>query len=148
MQPVSPFSLDRYLGTWYEIARLPNSFEKDLTNVTATYSINKNGMVKVLNSGFNTRKQKQSTAIGKAKFAEKNDIGHLRVSFFWVFYGDYIVLDLDSEYHYALVASSHKYLWILSRTRILEQSILDRLIDKARKNGFDTDKLYFTPQDR
>jgi apolipoprotein D and lipocalin family protein len=147
-QPVSGFELNRYLGKWYEIARLPFKYEKDLVNVTATYSLRKDGKVKVVNEGYKgTKDGKHKVATGKAKFGKSTDQGYLRVSFFWIFYGDYIIVDIDENYTYALVASSPKYLWILSREPKMEKVILDSLIEKAQKLGFDTSRLYFTPQE-
>jgi apolipoprotein D and lipocalin family protein len=146
MKPVFNFELNKYLGNWFEIARLPASFENNLIEVTATYSLNKNGKVKVENSGINKNTTKMKIAIGKAKIAKTIDIGYLKVSFFWPFYADYLILELDSNYQYAMVASSQKYLWILSRTPKMEKGILDNLIEKAKSLGFATDKLYFTPQ--
>lgn len=146
MEPVLNFDLNKYLGKWYEIARLPASFEKNLIEVTATYSIMKNGKVKVENAGINNKTSKAKKAIGKAKIAKTQDIGYLKVSFFGPFYADYIILELDSDYQYAMVASSKKYLWILSRTPKLDKEIMDKLIEKARSLGFEIDKLYFTPQ--
>jgi apolipoprotein D and lipocalin family protein len=147
-QPVSNFELNRYLGKWYEIARLPFKYEKDLVNVTATYSLRKDGKVKVVNEGFkNTKNGKHKVAKGKAKFGKNLDLGYLRVSFFGPFYGDYIIVELDPEYTYAMVASTSKYLWILSRESRMDKAVLDTLIKKAQKLGFDTNRLYFTPQD-
>ncbi|MHB9028105.1 MAG: lipocalin family protein [Candidatus Latescibacterota bacterium] len=147
-QAVTGFDLNRYLGKWYEIARLPNSFEKDLVYVTATYSLRGDGKVRVLNRGYKkTKDGKHALANGKAKFKSRPDIGHLRVSFFGPFYADYIIVALDSDYKYALVASSPKYLWILSREPRLSQDVLDSLIIKSQTLGFDTDKLYYTPQE-
>jgi apolipoprotein D and lipocalin family protein len=142
--PVTPFIAEKYLGTWYEIARLPNSFEKDMTHVTATYSLKENGKVKVVNKGLLNEKQKE--AIGKAYLAGVPNEGFLKVSFFGPFYADYIIVDLDENYTYAMVASSLEYLWILSREPVLDKVVLDKLLEKAKKLGFDTSKLYFTPQ--
>ncbi len=148
MKPVQDFEIDRYLGKWYEIARLPNWFEKDLVRVTATYEILQNGKVKVINEGYNPKKKKYSKAEGKAKFARSEHIGHLKVSFFGPFYADYKIIALDrKEYNYALVASSSKYLWILSRTPQLDNNTTNMLVDKAKSFGFDVGNLYFTPQD-
>jgi apolipoprotein D and lipocalin family protein len=148
LEPVSGFDLNRYLGKWYEIARLPNPFEKELVNVTATYSLRSDGKVKVVNEGYKqTRLGKHKVAVGKAKFAKSPDRGYLRVSFFWIFYGDYVIIELDPDYHYAMVASSHKYLWILAREPKMDSAVLDNLIKRAQELGFDTSKLYFTPQD-
>jgi apolipoprotein D and lipocalin family protein len=147
-EPVSGFELNRYLGKWYEIARLPVSFEKGLVNVTATYSLRKDGKVKVVNEGFkNAKDGKHKVAKGKAKFGGSPDQGYFRVSFFWPFYADYIIVELDPGYAYAMVASSPKYLWILSREPKMDKNVLNTLIEKAGKLGFDTSKLYFTPQD-
>jgi apolipoprotein D and lipocalin family protein len=144
--PVKGFSLDRYLGTWYEIVRMPVSFEKDLINVTATYTLRKDGSVEVLNQGYKNNKKK--IAHGKAKFASSPDIGHLRVSFFWPFYADYIIIGLDETYTFAMVTSnSRKYLWILSRTPKLDQTIVDGLLAKAKELGFDTQRLISVQQE-
>jgi len=148
--PVSGFELDRYLGKWYEIARYPHSFEKGLVNVTATYTMRDDGKVDVLNEGDKNNKDgKHKTAHGKAKFAGQKDVGHLKVSFFLFFYGDYIILELDKQnYQYAMVVSdSYKYFWILSRTPKLDENILNSLLDKAKELGFEMDKIYMVPQD-
>jgi apolipoprotein D and lipocalin family protein len=148
-EPVSGFDLNRYLGKWYEIARIPTSFEKGLVNVTATYSLRQDGKVQVINEGYKeTGKGKHKTAKGKAKLAAKPDSGYLKVSFFGPFYADYIIIDLDlQQYDYAMVASSYDYLWILSRQPKMEKDIYDKLIEKASKLGFDTSRLYLVPQD-
>jgi apolipoprotein D and lipocalin family protein len=146
--PVDSFELAKYLGTWYEIARMPAPFEKALVGVTATYSMRTDGKVSVLNQGYkNTKDGKKSIARGKAKFAGDLAKGHLKVSFFWIFYGDYIIVDLDREnYRYALVVSPPKYAWILSRKPMLDKAILDRLIEKVKGLGYDTSKLIMVPQ--
>ncbi|MHB9030694.1 MAG: lipocalin family protein [Candidatus Latescibacterota bacterium] len=147
-EAVSGFDLNRYLGKWYEIARLPFKYEDGLVNVTATYSLRDDGKVKVVNEGYQgTKGGKRSVAVGKAKFASSPDKGHLRVSFFWIFYADYTIIALDPEYRWALVGSSHKYLWILAREPHLDKTILDSLISHAYEMGFDTDRLIFTTQD-
>jgi lipocalin len=146
IKPVSPFELSRYLGRWYEIARLPAWFERDMTHVTATYSLKKNGMVRVENAG--NKKGKPKTAIGKAKFADEKTVGYLKVAFFWNFYAGYKIIDLDTvNYRYAMVGSSLDYLWILCREPKLDKRILTALVENAQKLGFDTGKLYFTPQE-
>jgi len=147
-EPVTGFDINRYLGKWYEIARMPVWFEKGLVNVTATYSLMDDGKVKVVNAGHkNTKDGKIKVANGKAKFGNSTDRGYFRVTFFWPFYGDYIIVDLDPDYRYAVVASSPEYLWILSREPKMEKELLNSLVEKAKKLGFDTDKLYFTPQE-
>lgn len=146
-KPVQQFEIDKYLGKWYEIARLPTWFEKDMTNVTATYTLMKNGKVKVENAGI--KKGKQKLAVGKAKIAQDAGIGYLKVAFFLWFYADYIIIDLDKEnYKYAMIASSKDYLWILCREPKIDANILESLVSKAEKMGFDIGKLYYTPQDK
>ena len=148
MVPVQDFEIEKYLGKWYEIARLPNWFEKDLIKVTATYEFLNNGKVKVTNEGYHIRKNKYSTATGKAKFAGAEHVGHLKVSFFRPFYADYKIIELEKEgYRYALVASSSKYLWILSRSPQLDKKTTEMLVKEADSLGFEVEKLYFTPQD-
>jgi apolipoprotein D and lipocalin family protein len=144
LQPVPNFNLQRYLGKWYEIARMPASFEKGLDSVTAFYSLKTNGMVKVENAGKKNGKSKR--AIGKAKFYGNTAVGYLRVSFFGPFYADYKIVVLDPDYRYAMVASSYKYLWILCREPKLDQAILHDLTDKAKTLGFDVARLYYTLQ--
>ena len=142
VEVVSGFDLDRYLGTWYEIARLDHSFERGLTNVTATYSLRDDGGVKVLNRGYDTSKQRWDEAEGKAYFLGDEDVGQLKVSFFGPFYGGYNVVELDSDYRYSLVAGPDRsYLWILARTPELDEATLERLVAKARELGFPTDEL-------
>lgn len=140
--PVQNFEAQRYLGQWYEIARLDHSFERDMQSVTANYSMNKDGSIKVLNRGFNTKDKEWSEAKGKAKFVNAQDVGHLKVSFFGPFYGSYIVAELADDYSYSLVTGPNTdYLWILSRTPTLDEAIYSSLIQKAERLGFDTQGL-------
>lgn len=143
VEPVKNFKLQRYLGTWYEIARLDHSFERGLSRVTAEYSLRDDGGVKVINRGYDAAEKKWSEADGKAYFVDDEDTGYLKVSFFGPFYGAYVVFELDeADYQYALVAGPDtSYLWILARTPTLDPVIQRALIDKARARGFDTDKL-------
>ena len=146
---VKALDLNRYLGKWYEIARFPHSFEKNLVGVTATYRLKEDGMIEVLNEGFkNTLDGEHSQAIGKAKIPNKLEPGKLRVSFFWIFYADYFVLELDEEnYQYAMIgSSSDKYFWILCRTPQMDETVYNMLLDKARKRGYHLEKLYKVPQ--
>lgn len=147
--PVTGFELERYLGTWYEIARFPHTFEKNLVGVTATYSMKDNGMVKVANAGYKyTLDGKFKTATGKAKFAGDPNTGHLKVSFFLFFYGDYQILKLDKEnYEWALVGgSTGNYLWILSRNPQLDDKIYQELLNEAISRGYDLSMLEKVPQ--
>lgn len=149
---VQSFDPNQYVGTWYEIARLDNRFEKGLEQVTATYSLQTDGTLKVVNRGFNPDKKDWSEAIGKAKFADPPNAdgrrtGRLKVSFFGPFYGDYNILVLDQPYYnYALVSSGRDYLWILSRTPQLTYPIKQHLMAKAKALGFATDQLLFIRQ--
>ena len=147
IKPITGFELDRYLGTWYEIARLDHSFERGLSKVTADYSMREDGGVRVINRGYNAEKNKWNEAEGKAYFVSTPDIGKLKVSFFGPFYGGYNILALDKEnYQYSLVAGPGlNYLWILARTPDLEQSIIIELVKKAQSLGFPVkDLMYVT----
>lgn len=143
---VKELDLQRYLGTWYEIARFDHRFERDLAGVTATYSMREDGKIRVLNQGYkNTLDGKLSVAEGKAKLTDEP--GKLKVSFFWIFYADYFVMELDENYQWALIGSkSDKYLWILSRTPKLEEPVKNYILDKARNRGYDTSKLIWVEQ--
>jgi len=143
---VKELNLQRYLGTWYEIARFDHRFERGLVGVTATYSIRDDGKIKVLNQGYeNTLDGKLSVAEGKAKLTDEP--GKLKVSFFWIFYADYYILDLDENYQWALIgSSSDKYLWILSRTPKLEDNVKNLILHKAAKRGYDMSKLIWVEQ--
>ena len=139
---VEKLDIKKYLGTWFEIARKPNYFEQGLSCITATYSLKENGKIDVLNKGHNGSKFK--IASGTAKIPDTNEPAKLKVSFFGPFYADYQVIDLDSNYQYALIGEpSREYLWILSRKPLLEQSIIDNLINKAQSLGYDTKDLIF-----
>lgn len=136
---VEDFELSRYLGTWYEIARLPHRFERDLQQVTATYTLLDNGKIEVLNRGFNTKKQKWSEARGTAWVPSQEAPSELRVSFFWPFSAAYRVIWLDANYTLAIVtSSSFSYFWILSRTPQIPQQTYEHLISQAAEWGFDT----------
>lgn len=144
---VDNFKLDSYLGTWYEIARTDNRFEKGLEQVTAHYSLNENGTVKVVNKGFDPEKNKWKQAEGKAKFREKETDGKLKVSFFGPFYADYNIMELDENYQYALVIGDNlDYLWILSRETSIPEDVKENYLEKAKELGFDTGKLIWVNQ--
>lgn len=146
--PVDGFELNKYLGKWYEIARLDHSFERGLDNVTAEYFLRDDGGVRVINKGFSTAENKWKEAEGKAYFVGKPEEGYLKVSFFGPFYGAYIVFELDKEdYQYTFVTSYDKsYLWLLARTPAVSDALLDRFVQKAAELGFATDKLIFPKQ--
>lgn len=143
---VSNLDVNRFMGSWYEIARYEHSFEKGMTHVKASYSLLPDGTIRVLNSGMKNGKKKEIE--GKARKKKgSNSNSKLEVSFFLWFYSDYFVFELDDNYQYAVIgSSSDKYLWILSRTPQLPQSTINDLLVKIKKRGYDTSKLYFVPQ--
>ncbi len=145
VKPVDNFSLEKYLGQWYEIARLDHSFERGLSRVTANYSLRDDGGVRVLNRGYSEKEKRWKEAEGKAYFVQKPNKGYLKVSFFGPFYGSYIVFELDHEdYQYSLVCGPNtSYLWVLARSGEIKQELKDILIAKAATLGFDTSKLIF-----
>jgi len=145
VKPVENFKSEKYLGRWYEIARLDHSFERGLTRVAADYSLLANGGVRVINRGYSIKDKTWKEIEGKAYFVERSDQGYLKVSFFCPFYGSYIVFELDHEhYQYALVCGPDKsYLWILARAPEINRDTLAVLTAKAAKLGFDTGKLIF-----
>jgi len=147
---VDGFELDRYLGTWYEIARLDHRFERGLTNVTANYSLRQDSGVRVLNRGYREESGEWREAEGKAYFVDAPDIGRLKVSFFGPFYGAYNIIALDKDgYRFAMVAGPNRsYLWILARDPRLDPAIVDTLIGQARSLGFPTDELIFVRHER
>lgn len=146
--PVDHFNAERYLGTWYEIARLDHSFERGLIRVTATYSPRDDGGIRVLNRGYSEKEGVWKESEGRAYFVQGSDRGYLKVSFFGPFYGSYIVFELDqANYQYAVVSGPDKsYLWILARTPQMENALRDSLVAKAAALGFDTSKLNFVDQ--
>ncbi len=145
---IKNFDVNRYLGMWYEVARLPHSFENGLDRVTATYTLRDDGTIGVLNKGFNTEKGEWKEANGKAWIPDTTAGALLKVSFFWIFSSDYKVIALDTvNYSYAMVtSSSKKYLWILSRSPQLETSLYDYLIQKADEWSFNISAIYKVPQ--
>jgi apolipoprotein D and lipocalin family protein len=148
LPPVSGFDLNRYLGTWYEIFRLPHRFEKDLIRVTATYSLRPDGKIAVLNRGFKPAKNKWSEARGKAWIPDSGIPARLKVSFFWPFSAEYKIIRLDPDYRWALVTSgSTDYLWLLSRTPKMEVAVVDSLIGYIREKGFEVSRLIHVEQE-
>lgn len=148
VKPCTGFDSNRYLGKWYEIARLDHSFERGLEQVSAEYSLREDGGIKVLNRGFSSEDKRWKEAEGKAFFVGEKDVGHLKVSFFGPFYGSYVIFELDKEdYQYAFVCGSKtSYLWLLSRTPTVNDELKANFIIQAKKLGFDIDKLIFVNQ--
>lgn len=146
---VENFDVNKYLGTWYEIARFDFRFEKNLNNVSAQYSLNEKGNVIVLNSGYNFIEKEWKKADGLAKFRGNKDIAALKVSFFGPFYSGYNVVALDENYQYALIAGKNlDYLWILSRTKDIPETIKTDYLKIAEEIGYDTSKLIWVTHDR
>ena len=149
IEPVTDFDADRYLGTWYEIARLDHPFERGLTDVSATYGRRDDGAIAVLNKGWDTDAGAWDSAEGRAVFVEDPGTGFLKVSFFGPFYGAYVVFELDEDYQHALVSGPNRdYLWLLARDPELDAAVVDRLIARAARAGFDTEALIRVTHER
>ena len=144
IQPVNNFEINKYLGTWYEIARLDHSFEEGMQNVTANYSMRDDGGIKVVNSGYRVEEKEWSSAEGVAYFmneSKKNE-AYLKVSFFRPFYASYVVFEVDKDYQYAFIGGNSKeYLWLLSRTKTVDPAIKNRFISEAKAKGYKTEEL-------
>lgn len=149
VEPVSGFELPRYLGTWYEIARLDHSFERGLSRVTAEYSMRDDGGVRVINRGWSEKDGKWEEAEGRAYFVDTPDIGHLKVSFFGPFYSTYAIFGLDqNNYEYAWVSGHNTdYLWLLARSPQVSDELLEAFRLRAGQLGFDTDGLIYVSHD-
>lgn len=147
--PVSGFKLERYLGTWYEVARLDHSFERGLSRVTAEYRLRDDGGVAVLNRGYSKADQEWKQAEGKAYFVNTDSEGYLKVSFFGPFYGSYVIFELDHEnYQYAFVSGPDTdYLWLLSRTPSVSREVMQKFAVMAKARGFDTSDLIYVQQE-
>lgn len=143
---VKQLDIPLFMGKWYEIARFNHFFEKDMTHVTAEYTLEEDGKIRVVNKGIKNGKPKEIT--GKAKQPNPKEYpGRLKVSFFLWFYSDYYIFELEENYQYALIgSSSDKYLWILSRTPEMPQEQLDKFLENIRKRGYDLSKLIFVEQ--
>jgi len=144
---VKPFEKDRYLGKWYEIARMDFKFEKNLNQVTADYSSNPDGSIRVDNRGFNYKKKEWKESIGKAKFVKGPDVARFKVSFFGPFYSGYNVIAIDPAYKHALVVGNNlKYLWILSREKTIPAAVREDYLKQATALGYEVDNLVWTEQ--
>lgn len=145
LEAVPHVELTKYLGKWYEIAHLPFKFEDGCSDITATYTLNKDSSISVLNECTKNGKTKQ--AKGKAKVVDKTSGAKLKVTFFWPFYGDYWIIKLSDNYTYSVVGTpNRRYLWILSRTPQMDETLYSQLIDFAKTKGFDVEKLIKTNQ--
>ena len=143
--PVKEFELEKYLGKWFEIARLDHSFESGLEQVTAEYSMQEDGGVRVINRGYSRKDDEWREAEGKTYFVGKKSEGYLKVSFFGPFYGSYVVFELDRDnYQYAFVCGPNtSYLWLLSRTPVVNNEILTRFVAETKRLGFATEELIY-----
>lgn len=148
IKPVERFQADRYLGTWYEIARIDHRFEKGLSQVTAQYSLRDDGGIKVVNRGYSAKDGKWKESVGKAYFVDGKDKGYLKVSFFGPFYGSYIVFGLEeTNYRYALVSGPDtSYFWLLSRSKDMDPVLRERLIAEAVAKGFKREDILLVDQ--
>ena len=145
---VKPFNKEKYLGKWYEIARIDFKFERNMNNTTAQYSINDNGTIKVVNRGYNYEKKEWKEANGIAKFVGNNDVAMLKVLFFRPFYSGYNVIAIDNDYRFALVCGKNlSYLWILSRETTIPEDIKQNYTTIAKKLGFNTSDLIWVEHD-
>jgi apolipoprotein D and lipocalin family protein len=147
LKTVEHVDVSRYMGTWYEIAKFPQRFEKGLVGVTAVYTLLSNGRVQVLNGGFvGDFNGRYRSAKGKA-WVDKKSNAKLKVSFFWPFAANYWILELGKEYEYAMVGDeSRRYLWILSRTAQMDGDVYHDLLQRIRDKGFDISRLEKNPQ--
>ena len=147
--PVAEFDVQRYLGQWYEIARLDHSFERGLEKVSADYSLRNDGRINVINRGYDPAKKEWKEATGRAYFVGEPTVGRLKVSFFGPFYGGYNIIALDRQgYSYSMVCGPDRsYLWILSRTPEMEAGLLSGLVNQAKDLGFDTSSLIYVKHD-
>ena len=142
IEPVTDFDQERYLGTWYEIARLDHSFERGLSEVTATYRANPDGSIAVVNRGFDQEEARWREAEGVARFVDSSTVAHLKVSFFGPFYGSYIVCELGENYEHAFVSGfNREYLWLLSRSPEVSDTLRNEFLETITKLGFALDDL-------
>lgn len=144
---VQNFDSDKYLGKWYEIARFDYRFERNLNQVTATYSKNPDGTIKVDNKGYDYVKKEWKQSIGEARFVNSENEARLKVSFFKPFWAGYNVIELDDDYKYALVVGNNlKYLWILSREKTIPDHVKNKYLEKAKEIGYNTGELIWVEQ--
>jgi apolipoprotein D and lipocalin family protein len=150
IKPVDGFELNRYLGTWYEIARLDHSFERGFSNVTADYRLRDDRGLVVINQGYDSKKGRWKEAVGKAYFVGDTSVGQLKVSFFGPFYGAYNIVALDKEsYQWSVVVGPNmNYFWILSRAKELDSHTLEKLLSVASSFGIETENLIFVEHNR
>lgn len=145
VEAIKPFKIEKFLGKWYEIARLNFLFERNLNYASAEYSLNKDGSIKVINRGYNYKKQQEEEVEGKAVFVDNKNEGKLKVSFWGPFYSGYNVVSIDNKYKYALIVGRNRnYLWMLSKEKEIPKKVIQRYLQLAESLGFDTSKLVWT----
>jgi apolipoprotein D and lipocalin family protein len=148
LQTVPRVDLNRYLGTWYEIATIPQRFQKGCTAVSATYALLQDGKISVINEcRKDSLNGKYQAAKGKAWVVDTVSNAKLKVRFFWPFSGDYWIIELDDDYQYAVVGHPNRnYLWILSRSRKMEDPLYDDLMARIKNHGYELSGIVRTPQ--
>jgi apolipoprotein D and lipocalin family protein len=149
VEPVADFEAERYLGRWYEIARLDHSFERGLSNVTAEYSRRDDGDIRVINRGFDMEDAEWSDIEGRARFVDSEDRAYLKVSFFGPFFGSYVVFELADDYSHAFVSGYNRdYLWLLAREPEVSDALKERFLQRAGELGFDVSEVAWVAHDR
>lgn len=148
LRTVKHVDLTRYVGTWYEIASYPQRFQKGCTATTAVYTLREDGQVLVVNRcNRDSLDGRETIAHGRARVIDRESNAKLKVSFFWPFWGDYWIIDLDPGYRYAAVGHpSRKYLWILSRTRTMDPLVYTGILERLTAQGYDVGRLRVTLQ--
>ncbi len=142
--PVKNFKVKRFMGTWYEIVRLDHRFERGMNSVTANYSLDPDGGIKIQNSGYMVRWKEWRYREARASFVDQTNIGLLKVAYTRPLYFPYVIFKLDPDYEYAFVCGKDRsLLWLLSRTEYVDQDVIDDFVAEAKKLGFDTSKLIF-----
>jgi len=145
VQPVKNFKVKRFMGTWYEVARLDHKFEQGLNTVSANYAIDRDGNITIQNSGYMVKWQEWRYKDAKASVVGDKKLGVLKVSYVWPFYDPYVIFKLDPDYEYAFVCGRDRsFLWLLSRTERVEDYVIKEFEEEAKKLGFDTSKLIYT----
>ena len=144
VKPIKNFEVDKYLGTWYEIARIDNPVEKGLQKVYATYSKKTDGKFEFITKGYSEKKKEWKTIKSKAKFAKTSTDGYFKVYYLGPFYTSYAIFEIGKNYEYAFVAGyNESSLWLLSRKKQIDQSVIDHFLKKSKELGFKTEKLLF-----
>ncbi|WP_375749642.1 lipocalin family protein [Vibrio sp. HN007] len=142
LKPVNEFDARQYMGKWYEVARLDHSFERGLSKVTAEYSLKEDGGISVINKGYSVEEESWDQAEGRAYFVRSESEGYLKVSFFGPFYGSYVVFELGDNYEYAFVSGpDNDYLWLLSRSPDVDESVKNRFLNLSNELGFKTENI-------